>query len=214
MQNKLFGLASVSDHTHRQALLAPLCVGCVRRAARCLRSRCGGCRVKRYLAVLPAAAVLVLAGCIGTESASAPSGQDTNSATTVPRSPTVTPPAAPRDEATVLPVPEAADASQTDALSAAEKVLSTFGQPELAYDEWIAALYPVMTQSGAAAYEGTDPTTIPVRHITGTGEIMAGSTEVALIVQVPTDAGLYNVSLSRPSATAVWLADRIRPAGA
>ena len=47
---------------------------------------------------------------------------------------------------------------------------------------------------------------------TGAGTILPASTEVALIVQVPTDAGPYNVSLSRPNAESAWLADRIRPA--
>jgi hypothetical protein len=170
--------------------------------------------VKRSLAVVPAAAVLLLSGCIDTDTASAPSEPPPNTSTSAPATTPTVPPVVPRDEATVVPVPEAADASQMSAISAAEKVLTAFGQPDLVYDEWIAGLYPVMTQSGVAAYEGTDPTMIPVRQVTGAGIIMDGSTEVALIVQVPTDAGLYNVSLSRTTFTGAWLADRIRPAGA
>ena len=70
----------------------------------------------------------------------------------------------------------------------------------------------VLSQQGGVAYEGTDPTQIPVHQVTGAGTVLPGSTEVSLIVQLPTDAGLYNVTLTRPDASAPWLADRIRPA--
>lgn len=119
----------------------------------------------------------------------------------------------PRDDATVAPVPEAAAGSQTAALRAAETVVTAFGQPGLPYPEWIGGLYPLLTQAGAAAYEDTDPSSVPVHQVTGPGRILPGSTEVALIVEVPTDAGLYTVSLSRPDPASPWLAERIRPAG-
>jgi hypothetical protein len=42
--------------------------------------------------------------------------------------------------------------------------------------------------------------------------VLQGSTDVSLIVQLPTDVGLYNITLTRPGAGAPWLAERIRPA--
>ena len=114
--------------------------------------------------------------------------------------------------ATADPVPEAGTDSQEAAIATAEKAVTAFARPDLSYDEWINGLYPYLTQTGAAAYEDTDPALVPVRQVTGAGTILPASTEVALIVQVPTDAGPYNVSLSRPSPDAPWLADRIRPA--
>ena len=121
-------------------------------------------------------------------------------------------PTPPVDNATADPVPEAGTDSQAAAIDTAEKAVAAFARPDLSYDEWINGLYPYLTQAGAAAYEDTDPARVPVRQVTGAGAILPASTEVALIVQVPTDAGPYNVSLSRPSPDAAWLADRIRPA--
>jgi hypothetical protein len=115
-------------------------------------------------------------------------------------------------KATVAPVPEAGDDSEADAITAAEAVVTAFGRPDLAYDEWIDGLYPLLTPAGAAAYEDTDPANVPVRAVTGPGTILPEPTDVALIVQVPTDAGPYNVSLSRADTSEPWLADRIRPA--
>lgn len=160
-------------------------------------------------ALVPLLATLTLAGCVNTAggpATPAPSGSPTVTSTT-PANPTP-----PVDNATADPVPEAGTDSQAAAIATAEKAVAAFARPDLSYDEWINGLYPYLTQAGAAAYEDTDPARVPVRHVTGPGTILPASTEVALIVQVPTDAGPYNVSLSRPSPDAAWLADRIRPA--
>ncbi|PVW03017.1 hypothetical protein DEA06_14750 [Microbacterium sp. Gd 4-13] len=121
-------------------------------------------------------------------------------------------PSPPFDDETVEPVPEATENSQSAAIVAAERAVTAFARPDLRYDAWIAGLYPQLTQAGATAYEDTDPANVPVRQVTGPGTILPASTEVALIVQVPTDAGPYNISMSRPGPDAPWLADRIRPA--
>jgi hypothetical protein len=116
------------------------------------------------------------------------------------------------DNATVVPVPKADATSQSDAIAAAERTITAFARPQLPYEQWIADLYPLLTQNGAAAHEDTDPSIIPAHTLTGPGTVLPRSTDLALIVQVPTDAGSYNVSLSRPTTTAPWLADQIRPA--
>lgn len=118
----------------------------------------------------------------------------------------------PRDDAEVTAAPEAGKDSRQEALEAATTALSTFAQPQLGYDTWWEQMLPLLSQQGAIAYEGTDPSQIPVHQVTGAGVVVDGSTEVSLIVQLPTDAGLYNVSLTRQSAADSWLADRIRPA--
>jgi hypothetical protein len=164
--------------------------------------------------VLPLALVVTLSGCIdSTSNTTAPPATSTGTPTT-PSAADGPNPSPPGDEATVIPVPEAEASSQIAAIAAAEKAVATFGQPDLPYQQWIDGLYPLMSQAGAAAYEGTDPQNVPVHQVTGPGRILEGSTDVALIVEVPTDAGPYNVSLSRSSTDAAWLADRIRPAGA
>lgn len=160
-------------------------------------------------AAVPLVAALALAGCVNST--------DAVSSVSPSSSPTVTStnpvnPTPPVDDATADPVPEAGADSQAAAIDTAEKAVTAFARPDLSYDEWISGLYPYLTQAAAAAYEDTDPARVPVRQVTGSGTILPASTDVALIVQVPTDIGPYNVSLSRPSADAPWLADRIRPA--
>jgi hypothetical protein len=163
--------------------------------------------------LLPLAVVVTISGCVDTtsDSTAPPTATGAPLAPSISASPNPAPPA---DEATVIPVPEAEQSSQSAAITAAEKVVAAFGQPDLPYQQWIDGLYPLMSQAGAAAYEGTDPQNVPVHQVTDAGKILEGSTDVALIVEVPTDAGPYNVSLSRSSTDAAWLADRIRPAGA
>jgi len=160
-------------------------------------------------AALSLVAALAVTGCVSDP----PQPEPTQSAAPTPTSTNPVNPTPPSDTgATVAPVPEAESDSQAAAIDAATAALTAYAQPELPYQQWINGLYPYLTQTGAAAYEDTDPARIPVRKVTGPGIILPASTEVALIVQLPTDAGNYNVSLSRPNADAAWLADRIRPA--
>lgn len=123
-----------------------------------------------------------------------------------------TPPTVPVDDGEVAAAPEAGAESQREAVAAATKAMQTFAQPQLSADKWWAQMLPLLSQQGGVAYEGTDPSQIPVHQITGVGAVLAGSTEISLIVRLPTDAGPYNVTLTRPDASAPWLADRIRPA--
>lgn len=165
-------------------------------------------------AVVPLAALLMLSGCVAGTTSSDNTPAPTTSATGAPPPTGGSNPGPLADDATVIPVPEAASSSQQAAIAAAENIVVVFGRPDLPYRDWIDGLYPLMTQAGAAAYEDTDPRNVPVHQVTGPATILDGSTEVALVVRVPTDAGSYNVSLSRTGADAPWLADRIRPAGA
>ncbi|RGE19086.1 hypothetical protein [Leucobacter sp. wl10] len=118
----------------------------------------------------------------------------------------------PVDDAEIPAVPEAGAQSQDDAIAAATKVMETFARPQLSDDNWWRDMLPLLSQQGAHAYEGTDPTLIPVTQVTGAGKILEGSTEVLLIVRIPTDNGPYNITLTRPDTSSPWLAERIRPA--
>lgn len=116
------------------------------------------------------------------------------------------------DDATAQPAPDASEDARQSAVDAAEKVVRTYAQPKLSPDEWAQQMTPLLSQSGAIAYEGQDPTTIPATKVTGSGKVLPGATDVALNVLVPTDAGDYNVALSRSGGSAPWLANEIRPA--
>ncbi len=80
-------------------------------------------------------------------------------------------------------------------------------------EQWWNELLPLLSQKGAVAYEGTLPSNIPVTAVTGAAVVLDASTDVATLVEVPTDAGPYIVTLVRGSTTERWLAERIRPAG-
>lgn len=150
---------------------------------------------------------LTLGGCVD----AGPSPAPTSPAPTDHGLPS-TDPTQPIDDGEVIPAPEAGETSQQDAIAAAAKVMETFARPHLAADEWWTAMLPLLSQQGAHAYEGTNPAEIPATTVTGAGTLLEGSTEVSLIVQVPTDAGPYNITLTRRDANSPWLAERIRPA--
>jgi hypothetical protein len=117
----------------------------------------------------------------------------------------------PEAEASALPIPEAGPDSQATALDAAARVMTVFAQPNLTQQAWMDQMTPLLSPAGYEAYLGTDPARIPVTQVIGAGRILTASTEVSLIVEIPTDVGLYAVSLTRTGIDAVWLADRIRP---
>jgi hypothetical protein len=123
-----------------------------------------------------------------------------------------TEPTSPVDDGDVTAAPEADSNSQRAAIAAATKAMQTFAQPQLRADKWWAQMLPLLSEQGGVAYEGTDPSQIPAHQVTGAGSVLQGSTEVSLIVQLLTDTGLYNITLTRPDGSAPWLADRVRPA--
>lgn len=157
------------------------------------------------------AAAILLAGCSG----NAADDQQLDPALSASSTPSAEPTSTPTvyDDATAQPAPDASEGSQDSAVTAAEKVVSVYAQPTLTADEWAQQMTPLLSQSGAVAYEGQDPTTIPATRVTGDGTIVDGATDVALNVLVPTDAGEYNVALSRTGDGAPWLANEIRPTG-
>lgn len=166
-------------------------------------------RVAFVAAPLALVAALTLAGCSGGNDGAGPHIDPRSSSTSGPTSTTSTPPV--YDDGTPQPAPEASTEAQDTAVSAAAKIVRTYAQPDLTPAAWAQQMTPLLSQSGAIAYEGQDPTTIPARKVTGSGKVLTGATDVALTVRVPTDAGDYNVALSRKGDTAPWLADEIRP---
>lgn len=155
-------------------------------------------------------AAIALAGCSGAGAETQPQ-RDPQPSTSSTSSTEPAPTPSVYDDATVPPAPEASEGAQDSAVAAAEKVVRTYAQPKLSADAWAQQMTPLLSQSGAVAYEGQDPTTIPATKVTGSGKIVAGATDVALNVLVPTDAGEYNVALSRSGDSAPWLANEIRP---
>ncbi len=165
---------------------------------------------RRAAALLPLtiAAAITLTACTTQPNHQEPGPAATQAATSDP-SASSTPSV--YDDATTQPAPAATKAAESSAVTAADTVMTTYAQPSLSPEAWAQQMTPLLSQSGAIAYEGQDPTTIPATKITGDGTILPGATNVALTVLVPTDAGDYTVALSRSGDSAPWLADEIRP---
>lgn len=169
-----------------------------------------------YVALPTTLAVsLLIAGCTSTPGA--PANSTDVPGATASASPTGDSPhehgSGEEEDHPTEPIPEAGEASQTDAVAAAERVVTVFARPTLDEAQWWNELVPLLSQKGAVAYEGTLPSNVPVTAVTGPAAVLPASTEVAALVEVPTDAGPYIVTLVRDSADQPWLAERIRPAG-
>jgi hypothetical protein len=86
-----------------------------------------------------------------------------------------------------------------------------FARPRLAQEAWWADLEPLLSDQAAHDYLGVDPANVPVRQVTGPGRLVPLETKLVTIVHVPTDAGLYAVTLSRSPEDPQWRAERVTP---
>lgn len=168
-------------------------------------------QVRLALSGLIATTVLLAAGC-----SSDPELSETPSVTaeaTTPASPSTT--GAINEDTgevvTTAPVPVWDDASRESAVTAAETVLSAFAQPDLSFDQWWAQVQPLLDQKASRDYSYMDPAVIPVTEVTGEGTLLDEDSAYVARVEVPTDAGLYTVIMSRADANAPWLTSRITP---
>jgi hypothetical protein len=110
-----------------------------------------------------------------------------------------------------LPSPTDDADSQQAALDAAEAAMTAFARPDLAAEDWWAALSPLLSPTAAVAYEATDPALVPASAVTGAPLPTPAVSAYLSTVRVPTDAGDYAVLLVREGAGAPWLVERITP---
>jgi hypothetical protein len=89
--------------------------------------------------------------------------------------------------------------------------MTAFANTRLGATTWWAGVKPLLTREGAVAYEGTDPTLIPVHRVTGAPTLLPIQIENARSVRVPSDAGAYEVWLNRTGPAAPWLVERVVP---
>ena len=164
------------------------------------------------------AAALVLVGCTGQDEGPTPTTTVTSSASpTMPDLDQFTPPPSGLvDEDTgetvePQPVPEWDEASRVAVVDAAEAAMTAFARPDLDYDTWWAGVEPLLTPEAAEDYAYVDPANIPVREVTGEGFIVNDASAYVATVEVPTDAGRYQLVLNRKNADAPWLVSRITP---
>lgn len=109
------------------------------------------------------------------------------------------------------PVPEWDEASRVAVIGTAEAAMTAFARPDLDYDTWWTGLEPLLTPGAAEDYSYVDPVNIPVHDVTAEGFIVTDDSAYVATVEVPTDAGRYQLVLNRKHATAPWLVSRITP---
>lgn len=89
--------------------------------------------------------------------------------------------------------------------------MTLFARPGLSAEDWWADLEPLLSAKAQQDYLYVDPARVPVTAVTGKGRLVELGTELVAIVHVPTDAGLYAVTVSRSEEAPEWVADRITP---
>ena len=105
----------------------------------------------------------------------------------------------------VLDGPDRASARQS-----AVAVMRAYARPGASPARWWARLAPYLSPEARTAYEGTEPSRIPARLVTGPATLTSSSLPALARVSVPTDVGAYLVILSRTPATS-WQIERLIP---
>ncbi len=163
--------------------------------------------------------VLVLAGCAG-------QGESTG---TDPTTDAATATSGPLDLEQFTPAPEGAvdedtgetlepqpvatwdAASRAGVVEAAQAAMTAFARPGLEFEAWWGELAPLLTQQGQQDYAYVDPANVPATTVTGAGSLVDDTSAYAAGVEVPTDAGVYTLTLTRTDAHGPWLVARFTP---
>lgn len=103
-----------------------------------------------------------------------------------------------------------AGANETDAVAFAKAFWTAFNDNAnagLSYDQWWAALKPLLTANAAAVHVYDDPRTFPKVTVTGDFTEAPEPPDVpgyTAEIYVPTNEGRYSLYLSRTDKTAPW----------
>lgn len=167
--------------------------------------------MKRPLTVL-AAALLLCTAC-APASNNTPAEQPTTSSTTAPPSLS----AGGKEQAPGGTAPATLgiawdDASKKAAVDTATQAMTLYARPTVSDKEWIQELGQLMTSQAVADYQYVDPANIPVKKITGKGQLKFDeSNGFGCNVVFTTDAGIYDVQLLRTAADKPWQVNRFTP---
>ncbi len=114
---------------------------------------------------------------------------------------------------TITPQPVASwdAASRTAVVEAAQAAMTAFARPGLDPQTWWAELAPLLTQQGQQDYAYVDPANVPASAVTGAGSLVQDTSAYAAVVEIPTDAGVYALTLTRADAHSPWLVARFTP---
>ena len=87
--------------------------------------------------------------------------------------------------------------SQQEAAALAEQLMPQFLNHALPYDQWWAAVSPSMTAEARYMWQSTDPKAIRGSTVTGPATVTSAPSSTQVIVEVPSDAGLWRLELIR-----------------
>jgi hypothetical protein len=111
-------------------------------------------------------------------------------------------------------VPEWDAESRASVVAAAEKAMAAYARPDLPFDQWWAAVQPLLDQKASQDYAYMDPSRIVATQLTGSAVIVDDTSAYVATVDVPTNAGTYSLILSRVDGKSPWLVSRfILPEG-
>ncbi|WP_139006942.1 hypothetical protein [Arthrobacter crystallopoietes] len=166
--------------------------------------------MKRPLTLL--AAVLLCTAC-GPASNTVPAEQPTTSTPTAPASLSAGGKAqAPGGTAPATLGIAWDEASKKTALETATQAMTLYARPTVSDKVWIQELGQLMTPQAVADYQYVDPANLPVKKITGPGQLKVdGNNGFGCHVVFPTDAGEYDVQLLRSAADKPWQVNRFTP---
>ena len=90
--------------------------------------------------------------------------------------------------------------------------MKLYARPTVTDKVWIQELGQLLTAQATADYQYVDPANIPVKKITGTGQLKIDERNgFGCHVVFPTDAGDYDVQLLRSAADKPWQVNRFTP---
>jgi hypothetical protein len=113
----------------------------------------------------------------------------------------------------VLPEPEWNDGSRATAVATAEQTVAALVQTSLPPDQWLAGLLPWLEPEEAADWEWVDPANVVGQQVTGPGALVEEVSGFVAVVDVPTDAGPWHVTVAT-DADGNWLVrDLLPPVG-
>lgn len=104
-------------------------------------------------------------------------------------------------------------ASQKAAVDSAVAAMKAFARPGVEQGRWWRDLAPRLSEPARRAYATVDAINVPATAVTGPGELVDTQSPYLAGVDVPTNAGVYRVLLSRSSADDPWLVERLTPSG-
>ncbi|MCZ2403555.1 hypothetical protein IV498_10270 [Paenarthrobacter sp. Z7-10] len=111
-----------------------------------------------------------------------------------------------------LPAPSWAAGDKDAALEAAVAAMGAYIKPGTDHGTWFEGIHPRITDQFAIELGKFDPAYLTVSKMTGTATATTDpNNPFQVVVGVPTDDGVYQVTMLRSTQTAFWLANSIVP---